>query len=244
MGKFERIYHDLERAIDEGRYSVGDLLPSEKKLTEQYKVSRETVRKALAILADRGYIQRIMGKGSLVIDHKRYSIPISSLISYKEFAKSASYDSHTELIELEDAQLPYVPFQALAEGAVEQVPVTHLMRVRHMDGAPAIIDHDYIVKAVVPIIPPEVAQDSLYAYFEQVLGLSIASSARQITVEQATPKDAKYLNLHAGEYLAVTTSITMLDDGTAFQYTISRHRADKFRYLDFTRRRQRNPISE
>src|SRR5699024_8685709 len=99
---FERIYHDLAGDIDEGKYGVGDLLPSEKKLTEKYNVSRETARKALAILTDRGYIQRIMGKGSLVIDHKRYSIPVSSLVSYKEFAESASSDTQTELIELED----------------------------------------------------------------------------------------------------------------------------------------------
>lgn len=244
MGKFERIYHDLARDIDEGKYSVGDLLPSEKKLTEHYKVSRETARKALAILADRGYIQRIMGKGSLVIDHKRYSIPVSSLVSYKEFAESASHNTQTELIELEDAILPHVPFQALAGGNIEQVPVTHVMRVRHMDGAAAIIDHDYIVKSVVPDIPREVAQDSLYTYFEQELGLNITSSSKQITVEQATPNDTKYLSLHAGEYVAVTTSITMLHDGTAFQYTISRHRADKFRYLDFAHRRQEIPVSE
>lgn len=244
MGKFERIYHDLARDIDEGKYGIGDLLPSEKKLTEKYNVSRETARKALAILTDRGYIQRIMGKGSLVINHKRYSIPVSSLISYKEFAESTSRDTYTELIELEDAVLPHVPFQALSDHPVEQVPVTHIMRVRHMDGAPAIIDHDYIVKSLVPEIPRQVAQDSLFAYFEQELGFDIASSAKQITVEQATPNDAKYLNLHAGEYVAVTTSIIRLQDGSAFQYTISRHRADKFRYLDYAHRRQEIPASE
>lgn len=244
MGKFERIYHDLARDIDEGKYGVGDLLPSEKKLTEKYNVSRETARKALAILTDRGYIQRIMGKGSLVIDHKRYSIPVSSLVSYKEFAETISPDTHTELVLLEDAALPHVPFQGLADTSVGPAEVIHVMRIRHMDGTPAIVDHDYIVKSVVPEIPREAAEDSLYRYFEGELGLKIASSAKQITVEQATPNDAKHLNLHAGEYVAVTTSITTLADGTAFQYTISRHRTDRFRYLDFAHRRQEIPISE
>lgn len=245
MGKFERIYHDLARDIDEGKYVAGDLLPSEKMLTEKYGVSRETARKALAILTDRGYIQRIMGKGSLVIDHKRYSIPVSSLVSYKEFAESASKTTRTELIALEEVQLPHVPFQALSgDEDVKPVPVTHIMRVRHMDGMPAIIDHDYIAKSVVKHVPRAVAEGSLYEHFEGDLKLSIASSAKQITVEQATPNDAKFLNLHAGEYVAVTTSITVLEDGTAFQYTISRHRADKFRYLDFAHRRQEIPVSE
>lgn len=245
MGKFERIYHDLARDIDEGKYKVGDLLPSEKMLTEKYAVSRETARKALAILTDRGYIQRIMGKGSLVVDHKRYSIPVSSLVSYKEFAESASKTAHTELISIEEGILPPVPFQPLAvKEEVTSIPVTHIIRVRHMDGIPAIIDYDYIAKSVAPIIPQRAAENSLYQYFEEELNLSITSSAKQITVETATPNDAKYLNLHAGEYVAVTTSITVLEDGTAFQYTISRHRADKFRYLDFAHRRQNIPESE
>lgn len=245
MGKFERIYHDLARDIDEGKYAVGDLLPSEKMLTDKYGVSRETARKALAILTDRGYIQRIMGKGSLVIDHKRYSIPVSSLVSYKEFAESAGKVAHTELIELTaNAALPHVPFQALAGGSIEQVPVTHVMRVRYIDETPAIVDHDYIVKSVVEEVPRSVAENSLYEHFENDLKLDITSSSKQITVEQATPNDAKYLNLHAGEYVAVTTSITYLADGTPFQYTISRHRADKFRYLDFAHRRQEIPVSE
>ncbi|MDO4897976.1 MAG: trehalose operon repressor [Rothia sp. (in: high G+C Gram-positive bacteria)] len=245
MGKFERIYHDLARDIDEGKYVVGDLLPSEKKLTEKYGVSRETARKALAILTDRGYIQRIMGKGSLVVDHRRYSLPVSSLVSYKEFAESASKTTHTELLTLEEATLPPVPFQPLAgDDELEPVPVTYLMRLRHIDGLPAIIDHDYIVKEVVPQISREVGKGSLYEYFEGELKLKIASSAKQITVEPATPDDAKHLKLHDGEYVAVTTSITVLEDGTAFQYTVSRHRADKFRYLDFAHRRQEIPVSE
>lgn len=245
MGKFERIYHDLARDIDEGKYAVGDLLPSEKMLTDKYGVSRETARKALAILTDRGYIQRIMGKGSLVIDHKRYSIPVSSLVSYKEFAESAGKVAHTELVELTPgATLPPVPFQALAGENIEPASVTHIMRVRYIDQSPAIVDHDYILTSVVSEVPRAVAENSLYEHFEKNLNLDIVSSAKQITVEQATPNDAKYLNLHAGEYIAVTTSITYLADGRPFQYTISRHRADKFRYLDFAHRRQEIPVSE
>lgn len=138
-----------------------------------------------------------------------------------------------------------MPFQPLAvKEEVTSIPVTHIIRVRHMDGIPAIIDYDYIAKSVAPIIPQRAAENSLYQYFEEELNLSITSSAKQITVETATPNDAKYLNLHAGEYVAVTTSITVLEDGTAFQYTISRHRADKFRYLDFAHRRQNIPESE
>ena len=41
-----------------------------------------------------------------------------------------------------------------------------------------------------------------------------------------------------GEYdfLVCVRSYTYLDDATLFEYTISKHRPDKFRFVDFTRR--------
>ena len=44
---------------------VGDLLPSERKLTKLYDVSRTTVRLALNYLENRGYVSIQHGKGRL-----------------------------------------------------------------------------------------------------------------------------------------------------------------------------------
>lgn len=236
MGKYERVYQDLSSKIDDGTYPVGSLLPSEKQLTENYSVSRETARKALALLTDRGYIQKIMGKGSIVISHSQYALPVSSLVSYTEFSSSAQTRTHSEVFALEPATLPIATFKSLVPN-VGATPATFVGRLRYFDNEPAIIDRDYVLTSVVPNVPRTAAENSLFQYFEETLALSIAYSSKQIKVEPATENDRKLMNLAKGEYVAVTTSVTSLEDTTAFLFTESRHRADKFIYQDFARRR-------
>lgn len=56
---------ELEQQIVQGDYQPGDLLPSENQLVETYNVSRETIRKALNLLINAGYIQKNKAKARL-----------------------------------------------------------------------------------------------------------------------------------------------------------------------------------
>ena len=58
MNKFKEIFADLEQKILNGVYPANTLLPSESQMMEKYHVSRETVRKALSLLRNAGYIQK------------------------------------------------------------------------------------------------------------------------------------------------------------------------------------------
>lgn len=64
------LYGDLSRrlirSIAEGRFAVGELLPTEFELAQRYQVSRHTVRAALKLLQDGGYISRKKAVGSRV----------------------------------------------------------------------------------------------------------------------------------------------------------------------------------
>lgn len=60
------IYNQLYEDIINGIYKTGSLLPSENVLSEKYKVSRNTLRQALTILNQDGYIYKRQGKGTFV----------------------------------------------------------------------------------------------------------------------------------------------------------------------------------
>lgn len=60
------IYNQLYEDIRKGVYKSGGLLPSENILSEKYKVSRNTLRQALTILQQDGYIYKRQGKGTFV----------------------------------------------------------------------------------------------------------------------------------------------------------------------------------
>ena len=57
---YEKILEDLRNDV----YPVNSLLPPEPKLEEIYHVSRTTVRRAIAQLADEGPIARVISRSS------------------------------------------------------------------------------------------------------------------------------------------------------------------------------------
>ena len=66
MPTYLGIYNALYSDIINGVYAPGELLPGEISLSKKYKVSRNTLRQALAILSEDGMIIKSQGKGTIV----------------------------------------------------------------------------------------------------------------------------------------------------------------------------------
>jgi GntR family trehalose operon transcriptional repressor len=64
---FQDIYRDLKDKIQNGVYPYQTFLPSEAALIQVYSCSRNTVRRALQMLADDVYVQPLHGKGVRVV---------------------------------------------------------------------------------------------------------------------------------------------------------------------------------
>ncbi|MEV4433321.1 GntR family transcriptional regulator [Streptomyces sp. NPDC049585] len=63
---YMRVLDALTADIEAGKYAPGDLIPSEAELRERFGVARETARRAVRILRERGLIETEWGKGSYV----------------------------------------------------------------------------------------------------------------------------------------------------------------------------------
>ena len=235
MRKYDAIYQDLKEKIEAEIYATGSLLPSESALQDMYQASRDTVRKALRLLKDDGFIQSQKGKGSTVINRQEYVFPVSGVVSYAELAAQFHLQTRTVVLTNHFATLPAKSFKDV-DPTVEVKQMRLLKRVRYLENEPDIIDIDYIDPKVVPPIPESVAKDSLYAYLEGPVGLTIAYATKEITVEAATEEDQRYLKIPPSAVVVVVRSCSSLTDTTKFQYTESRHRADRFKFHDFARR--------
>lgn len=64
VSRYLRLYRVLSQALAEGRFGIGEPLPSEPRLMRDYGVSRSTVRRALAGLEAEGRIERKRGSGT------------------------------------------------------------------------------------------------------------------------------------------------------------------------------------
>lgn len=227
------IYQDLVTKITHNIYASGTFLPSEIQLSHLYGTSRETIRKALQNLLTNGYIQKIRGKGSLVLDIQRFAFPVSGITSYEELNKSLQMNSETQVRQL---LVTTIPIESFAPKSVVGDKATFVERLRLVKNEPSVIDRDYILSDIVPEIPLAVAQNSLYDYFENKLGLDISYAIKKITVEPADSTIQKLLNIPKTESVVVIRSETYLQDSRLFQITEAIHRADRFSFVDFARR--------
>lgn len=234
--KYLKIYNDIVSKIENGIYNPNDKLPSEKELMDSYDVSRDTVRKSLNILEQNGYIQKTKGKGSFVLDINKFNFPVSGVVSFKEISRKIGRDSETEVEFLKCI----VPNKIIARNLElkSDEKVWEIIRARSIGGEKVILDKDYVLQRLVQNITEEICKDSLYNYIENQLGLKIAYAKKEITVQKATEEDINYLDMKGFDMIVVVKSYTYLDDTSLFQYTESRHRPDKFVFVDFARRHQ------
>lgn len=235
MNKFYDIYLDLKCKIEKHEYTTGSLLPSEKLLSEKYGVSRETTRKALALLLENGYIQKKQGKGSIVLDIQRFNFPVSGLTSFKELQQSQNIENETIVLKNKREKIP--EFLAETLNLPPNTEAVSLVRLRKISGEVIIIDKDILLANIVDAVPSEAAEDSLYDYLEGTLGLNISYAKKVFVVESATPEDRAMMHLPEDSYVVVVKSEVYLEDTRLFQYTESRHRLDRFKFVEFARRK-------
>ena len=86
---YAQFAQELRNCIYNGSLESGSKLPSENQFSEQYGLSRMTVRNALSQLAHEGYIEKLQGKGTFVCFKKSVlsgNIDVLLDVSYTYFA--------------------------------------------------------------------------------------------------------------------------------------------------------------
>lgn len=66
--KYKKIARDLRSKIESYEYPIGSVIPAEAKLQTDYDVSRYTVRQAIALLVNEGFLRTEKGSGTFVND--------------------------------------------------------------------------------------------------------------------------------------------------------------------------------
>lgn len=239
--KFADIYQDLRQKVETGVYAYQKLLPSENELTAAYNCSRNTVRRALRELIELGYVQAIQGKGVRVLYQPaaQSEFRIGGIETFKEAAQRNHLQSKTRVLRFERC----VCTAALARktGFPKGEILWKIYRVRLLDGQPLILDKNFFRADLVPALTSEIAQQSIYEYLEDVLGIKIVTSKRRITVERVTEEDRQCLELGDYNCVAVITSQTFNDNGIQIEYTISRHHPERFSFEDTATRYRNQP---
>jgi len=94
-----QIAKSIKKNIIEKKSIKNDMLDSEDKLIDQFNVSRATIRSAISLLEDEGYVTKKQGKGTIV-NKIRTIQTLNQLTSFSETLSKKGIESQTSSISI------------------------------------------------------------------------------------------------------------------------------------------------
>ena len=230
--RYDAIFRDLRDTIENGTYPFQSFLPSEAELVQTYRCSHNTLRRALGLLREQGYVQPVHGKGVRVVYQRtaRETFSVGQIESFREAGRRSHFRAETQVIDVH--HLEATADIAARHGFEEGADLTYVERVRIINGEALIRDRSLFLTSSVPGITEDIARASIYEYMERDLGVVIAMSKRTITGERTTDRDRELLDLDGVDYLAVVDNSVFDAQGILIECTESRHRLDHFCFRD------------
>jgi len=137
----------LRSAIVGGEYPAGSWLPNEADLCQRFSVSRVTVREAVRVLVEEGFVVRVRGVGTHVAPRPplRHSLDVN--FSYMQLIAASGRVPGARC--LSARRVPATRAVAERLGLEPGDPVVRLERVRTADGVPVIVSVDHIAAQII-----------------------------------------------------------------------------------------------
>ena len=215
----QRLAEDIER----GTYPVGSRIPPEHELEALYKVSRVTVRRALAELTAEGLLERKQGKGTFV-STPRISQDLKSIHSFHDACKQNGLHGGTIVIHVKetDADAADLAELELREGS----RVVETLRVRTADGDPVVLEKNHFSMAY-SYLENENLSGSLYNILRDY-GIEPKQASHDISMTFASEFQAKLLNVEPGAPLMRLHEVVYDQKGRPLHNSLQLIRGDRF----------------
>lgn len=230
-----QIANQIETKIGSGEYPAGGFLPPERDLARQFGVSLITVRGAMKSLLDKGLIERLPGKGTLVLHREARAVWELGWLS--ELITSV-LPSRLEIVSM--GLSPSPAWVAARFGLQPRAQVHEMQTIRRA-----------VQRADEPFMTTELyhpasigthlrrrdfesnaAQTKLVIMtVEEKCGVSIAGARQTMTAERADRKTARLLRIQPGHPLLVVTRDYFDTTGRLVQTGLSKYRTDHYEYV-------------
>ncbi|WP_108671609.1 phosphonate metabolism transcriptional regulator PhnF [Peribacillus acanthi] len=225
------IYFQLEewmkQQIEDGKWKAGRAIPSERELSEQFKVSRMTVRQALANLVQEGILLKKKGLGTFVKEQKLEQV-LLGLTSFSEEMLKRGMTPKSILINFEKITANPLVASQLAIHTNEEV--FRIERIRLADDVPMAFETAYLPAHLFGEMTKEDAYGSLYDYLQTQKGLKIQEAKQDIEALLADTRLAEFLQIKVGAPILQITRTAYLQTGTPFEYVRTAFRGDRYRF--------------
>ena len=207
---------------------VGDALPSERRLAQELKVSRPTLRAVIDELVREGLLLRRHGSGTYVAEPK-IALPLT-MTSFSEDMARRGMRPSSRVVSFEVQGAGAKLGQRLQISPVDEVWV--ITRLRLADDETMAIEWLHAPRRLLPELRrEELATHSFYELLRVRRGITIASGTQTIEPTVTSPEEAELLSVpvHSPAFLFERT--TQSDGGEVVEFVRSVYRGDRYRLV-------------
>jgi GntR family transcriptional regulator len=200
---YRQLADDLRRRIARGEFAVGQSIPTEVRLSADYRTSRITVRHALALLEQEGLVHREQGRGSF-IRPRAIAVGPRRLTSFSEELRERGLRHGSVLVSVRDVPAP-------VDVSLDLGPEARCMRVERVRRA-----DDRAIAHQVTYLPSELgdglaealgSDGSLYGFLRSRHALEVDSADETYRVGAADGSAAELLGLPVGSPVFVVERV-------------------------------------
>ena len=227
MSKYIDVYKHLKDEIVYGEYRPGELLPPEPELEKTYNCSRTTIRKAISMLEDEGYLEVRQGRGTTVLDTKNVQ-KLNKITSITE-----TLQSHGHFVTVPAMNIELIPAPervAKQLGLNDGESVYKVERVICIENSPISIMTNYLNAKIVPGLDKYNGQFSgLYKFLEDMYGLKLKEGRERITARSCGFTQSQILHVPIGTPLLFIRRTASCEKGL-FEYCEISIIAERYEY--------------
>lgn len=221
MPLWAQVCADLRRRIDSGEFATG--FPGELSLTEEYEVSRHTVREALRVLRGEGVLRSQRGRPT-VVEPTVYRQSLGTLSSLFDSVAAQGATPRSDVLRLATT----VNASVCADLALpESTELVVIERLRYADDQPIAHDISWMPADIArPLLGRDLSRAALYAEL-QALGVAIDGGSERVTAARAPRHIAELLDL-AADAPVLYLERRATSDRRAIEWRETHVRADRF----------------
>ena len=223
------LYHQLKEQIRKnilsGGYKEGDLIPSERELSDHYDLSSTTIRRALNDLVQENFLERKAGKGTFV-RLKKVKRDLRKVIGFTQNMQEMGLIPSTRVISKEVVAANMYARSRLGLDRGEKI--VRLKRLRMANDVPMMFETRYIRTDLCPDIETEELDSSLWKIFEVRYGLKPNRHSQIMNITTVTGRSADLLTLREGTHVFLIKGVTYVQDSLPIECEESLYRTDKY----------------
>lgn len=218
----------LMAQIETGELRAGDRLPSERTLANTHHINRQTVRRGLAILINRGLLEKSPNRGTFIA-HAKLERNASEFLDFAERIKQQGYTPGSTVMALQriKASEKTAGDLALSPGA----EVFQIHRLRTINGAPVLLETFSTPADLVPQIEQfDLNQRSFYEVLRSEYQIEISHSQQSLEAVALSDIEAQWLHTEPGAPAMLERRLSFDQNDRPIESGTDLYRGDRVRF--------------